>query len=541
MDGTASLMIVGTSSHVGKSVLCAGLCRVLKQDGYSVAPFKAQNMSLNSAVTPSGREIGRAQAVQAEAAGILPCEHMNPVLLKPTGPAHAQVIVQGRVHATMSAREYFAAKRDELWAAVCESYAHLRARHEVVVIEGAGSPVEMNLKGRDIVNMRAAEMADAAVILVADIDRGGVFASVVGTLALLTPAERMRVRGVVVNNFRGDISLFADGVALLEAYAGIPVLGVVPHVPDLSIDEEDSLGLAHPRYAAGLTRQGAADRLQIAVVRLPYMANFTDVDPLFLEPDVSASFADRPEDLDGADAIVLPGTKNTVEDLLWLHAAGFTQALRRAALRGVHVFGVCGGFQMLGRRVEDPECVESAQGGAEGVGLLPHRTTLLPEKTTLLVTGELLGLYEGVTVRGYEIHMGLTTLEDGAAFCAVAQDGGRAPRLDGGMTDDGRVAGTYLHGILHNPAFRTAWLNHLRARRGWPARDRTIAVDRPREQEYDRFAAILRDHLDVERIYGWLGLPGRDRGPADAVRATAAAQTAGRANESDRGAAVDER
>ncbi len=520
MNRSASLMIVGTASHVGKSVLCAGLCRLLKQDGHAVAPFKAQNMSLNSAVTPSGREIGRAQAVQAEAAGILPNEHMNPILLKPTGAARTQVVLQGRVHATVSAREYFTARRDDLWAAVCESYAHLRERHEVVVIEGAGSPVELNLKARDIVNMRVAEMADAVVILVADIDRGGVFAAVVGTLALLTPAERARVRGVIVNNFRGDSALFADGVALLEACAGIPVLGVIPHIPDLRLDEEDSLGLTGRRYRGRGDAGDAADRLRIAVIRLPYMANFTDIDPLFLEPDVDAAFVADAGGLIGVDAVILPGTKNTVDDMLWLDESGLAAAVRGAARAGVAVFGICGGFQMLGRRVDDPHGVETDRGGTDGICLLPHSTTLLQEKTTLLVSATLRGVYAGISVRGYEIHMGLTDLDGAAPFGAV--DG---TRVDGAMSDDGRIAGTYLHGVMHNAGFRRAWLNRLRERRGWPPLALTAAVDAPGEQEYDRFAGIVRRHLDLARIYGWLGLPvaGSEEAAAPSARASGSA------------------
>ncbi len=535
-----NLMFVGTASNVGKSVICTAMCRILHRDGYRVAPFKSQNMSLNSAVTPSGREIGRAQAVQAEACGILPNEHMNPVLLKPMGGMRSQIILQGRVYDTRSARDYFLDCKEEIWEAVLESHRFLAERYDVIVIEGAGSPVEMNLKSQEIVNMRTAEMANASVILVADIDRGGVFASVVGTLQLLEPHERARVKGVIVNKFRGDPGLFEEGRRLLEEYAGVPVLGVVPFIQDLGIDEEDSVGLQSDRYRisghssadldlstdrrtdspagshAGSHADSPADShggspadsradfgsLRIAIVDVPHIANFTDFDPLFLEPYVQAYFCRKPEDMRGADAVILPGTKSSMGDLEWLWATGWAAALREAQADGVWLFGVCGGYQMLGSRVCDPHHQESNVAEYPGLGLLDSVTTLFPEKVTVLVEGELSGNFTGVAVQGYEIHMGHTM--HGAARRPFAQtrrlsDPGR--RMEGAVSTDGRTIGTYLHGIFHNDAFRTAWLNRIRSAKGMPDQAVSVRAQETRDAAYDRLETVIREHLDLDYIY----------------------------------------
>ncbi|WP_051663261.1 cobyric acid synthase [Alicyclobacillus macrosporangiidus] len=530
-----SLMVLGTASNVGKSVLCTALCRILAQDGYRVAPFKAQNMSLNSAATPSGREIGRAQAVQAAACGIAPNEHMNPVLLKPMSGHRTQVVLQGRVYETTSARDYLEARLGAVWAAVVESYRYLADRYEVLVMEGAGSPVEMNLKPRDIANLRMAEEADADVLLAADIDRGGVFAAVVGTLHLMTPRERARVKGVVINKFRGDPSLFADGVRLLEAYAGVPVLGVIPHIPDLNIEAEDSVAL---ELAGGRAAQEPAPGdVRVAIVQLPHIANFTDFDPLFLEPGVFAWFCRRPEELAGAHAVILPGSKHTVHDLAWLRETGMDRAMAERRAVGADVVGVCGGYQMLGRLIQDPLGAESDAPVTEGLGWLPVVTTMAAEKRTVRVAGELLGAFPGVPVTGYEIHMGRTALDaggrpfarlqrvgaveglgpDGAIAEAdlageivtrdgLAQDGAIA--ADGAVSEDGRVMGTYLHGIFDNDAFRRAWLARLRARFGLPEPEgpgpEMAAV---REAALDRLADVVRRHLRMDVIHRWLGPP----------------------------------
>ncbi|QSO52978.1 cobyric acid synthase [Alicyclobacillus curvatus] len=354
-----SLMVVGTSSNVGKSILATALGRILTQDGHRVAPFKAQNMSLNSAVTPSGREIGRAQAVQAEACGILSNEHMNPVLLKPTGNMQSQIVLQGRPIGTKSARDYFYDEKELLWKAVVESYQFLAQRHDIIVIEGAGSPVEMNLKRRDIANMRTAQMAEADVLLVADIDRGGVFASIVGTLQLLDSDERKLVKGIIVNKFRGDARLFDEGRRWLEDYTGVPVRGVIPYIPNLAIDAEDSVGLSADRYhKAKISGEG----IRVGIVQLPHISNFTDFDPLFVEPDVGAYFCTQPDELDHVDVIVIPGTKSTLMDLRWLNDNGWTASIQRAVQGGVYVLGICGGYQMLGTEIHDPEHLESEIG-----------------------------------------------------------------------------------------------------------------------------------------------------------------------------------
>ncbi|MDQ0188948.1 cobyric acid synthase [Alicyclobacillus cycloheptanicus] len=507
--GAKSILLAGTSSNVGKSVLATALCRIFYQDGFRVAPFKAQNMSLNSAATPCGREIGRAQAVQAEACGIEPNEHMNPVLLKPSGPSTSQVVLQGRVYGTQSAAAYMRDAKREIWQAVVESFRFLQERFEVIVMEGAGSPVEMNLKARDIANLRAAEMADAVVYLVADIDRGGVFASVVGTLQLLTPEERARVQGIIINKFRGDPDLFKDGVTLMEAYTGVPVLGVIPFLPDLGIDEEDSLALASERYrrpAPSPDRGDAGgDELPIAMIQLPHLANFTDVDPLFLEPGVRPYFCKRPEELAGAHAIVLPGTKNTMRDLTWLRAQGWLAALESARRRGVFILAICGGYQMLGQAVHDEHHLESDVDVQAGLGWIPAVTHLAAEKRTVLVRGRLQGPYAGISVEGYEIHMGVTTFAGPHTPFAVLSEPS-ANQQDGVVLEAGKVIGTYLHGIFHNDAFRHAWLQGIREAAGLAEAPGAVSVRDVRTAAYDRLAAVVRKHLDMDTVYRHLQL-----------------------------------
>lgn len=493
-----SLMIVGTASHVGKSILTTALCRILTQDGHRVAPFKAQNMSLNSAVTPSGREIGRAQAVQAEACGILPNEHMNPVLLKPTGNMASQIVLQGRPVGTWSARDYFYDDKDEIWDAVVESYQYLAAHYDVVVLEGAGSPVEMNLKSRDIANIRSAEMADAPVILIADIDRGGVFASIVGTMALLETHERDRVRGIVINKFRGDIDLFDEGRQWLEAYLGIPVLGVIPYIPDVGIDEEDALGLATERYQKSSYDDST---VRIGIVQLPYMSNFTDFDPLFLEPDVQVYFCTKPEDLLDSDVMVLPGTKSTLLDLAWLHEHGWVDVIKQCIERGTSIIGICGGYQMLGKSVHDPHRLESSLETCSGLGIWDMVTTIAAHKTTVRVRGTLTGVYSDIRVEGYEIHMGVTEHQSSHQPFALTQGtDSDAWSSEGVISVDGRMIGTYLHGILHNDSFRNAWLNRLRQGRGLPLRETATNSQRVREAALDRLANTVRAHLNMGAI-----------------------------------------
>jgi adenosylcobyric acid synthase len=485
----AHVMVMGTSSHVGKSVIVAGLLRHLAQRGVTAAPFKAQNMSLNATVTPDGREIAWSQALQAEAAGIPPSADMNPILLKPSAESRSQLVVQGRALGDVEARDYFRDDKRRLWAAVKESYRRLSEAYPVLVLEGAGSPAEMNLKAHDISNMRAAELADAWVLLVADIERGGVFAAVWGTLQLLEPRERARVAGVIINKFRGDPTLFADGVQWLETHCGVPVWGVLPHLGALDLDEEDSLGLT-------LSPPAPDAVLTVAAVRLPHLANFNDVDPLMRDPRLSVRWCSRPADLEGAHVVVLPGTKNTMEDLAWLHASGLAAAIRRLVDQGASVLGICGGFQMLGHAVEDPEHVESSLTSAPGLDLLDQVTTLTPEKATVRVTATLAPPFPASPVFGYELHMGRTRAQTAVPpLCRVGD------REEGAIAADGRVIGTYLHGLLENHAFREPWLAQVAVGQGadWPSLATMPAAAR-RRAALDRLAEALRQHLDLSRL-----------------------------------------
>ncbi len=503
-----SIMFVGTSSDSGKSTLCTAICRILHQDGYMVAPFKSQNMSLNSAATPSGREIGRAQAVQAEACGILPNEHMNPILLKPTSHTSSQVIVQGRVYDTRSAREYFLDSKEDIWKLAVESFQFLNERYDIVVIEGAGSPVEMNLKPREIVNMRVANMADATVILVADIERGGVFASIVGTLQLLSPLERARVKGIVINKFRGDASLFDEGKRWIEEYTGVPILGILPYIQNLNIDEEDSLGIDSHRYQRTLANERSeAANLRIAIVQLPHISNFTDFDPLFLEPSVQAYFCQSPEVLADAHAVILPGTKNTIHDLNWLKETGIAQALVEMESGNTFLFGICGGYQMLGKKIYDPKQFESTVTECDGLGVFDATTTLQGEKRTVLVKGKLVNDFSETEIEGYEIHMGVTVHHGmQSSFAQICEWGATHFTEEGHTSQNGRHIGTYLHGILHNNQFRTMWLNRIRAANGMPIVKESISIEEIRTKAYDRLAEITREHLDINSLYRMLKL-----------------------------------
>ncbi|ATY84149.1 cobyric acid synthase CobQ [Kyrpidia spormannii] len=506
------IMLQGTASNVGKSWLATGFCRVLAQDGWRVAPFKSQNMALNSYVTMDGGEIGRAQGVQAEAAGVIATVDMNPILLKPCGPASAQVILRGKPLTDAGAREYRERLIPELLGAVKESLDRLRQEAEVVVIEGAGSPAEINLKDRDIANMRIAALADAPVLLVGDIDRGGVFASFVGTLELLNPEERRRVKGFLINKFRGDPSLLEPGLKWLEARTGVPVIGVVPW-EDLPIDGEDSLALP------GGFGEGP---LEIVAIRLPHLSNYTDLDPLRLEPDVRIRWVERPEALGDPDAVILPGTKNSIGDLVWLRDRGLAAAIGDFAARGGRVVGLCGGYQMLGIRLTDPEGIEGGRPGEEvpGLGLLPAETAFFPTKRVLRragrVAAEELGPdLQGVPVEGYEIHMGRTSwCEEPRSLLWLESAGGEAGYPEGAVSRDGKVWGTYVHGIFDSWAFRRRWLDGLRREKGLPPLEGQVRdMYAVREEAFDRLAALLRQHVDWERVYRFLALepPGAPR------------------------------
>ena len=505
------LMVQGTASHVGKSVLVSALCRILRQDGLRVAPFKAQNMSNNSYVTPDGGEIGRAQAVQAEAAGVEARVEMNPVLLKPEADSHAQVVLMGRPLTSARARDYFDLKAT-LWESVAQSLDTLRRQHDVVVIEGAGSPAEINLKATEIVNMRVALHAGAPVLLCGDIDRGGVFASLVGTLQLLDEAERDAVKGLLINKFRCDVSLLTDGLTWLEGYTGKPVVGVVHHFRDIHIPEEDSVALdITPLHSS------AVNVLDVAVVQVPHISNFDDFDPLAREPGVSLRYVQHGDRLGRPDLVILPGSKTTIPDLLWMERQGLSDAVTGAFERGAAVIGICGGYQMLGKRLLDPDGIESAIGAADGLGLLPLITTFAGTKETHRVqatvrgeaaaAGTLLSNAAGEPVVGYEIHMGRTVGEGIIPPFAVL-DRADAPvtadtALDGALESTGRAMGTYIHGLFHNAGVRRALLRELARRKGVALPD---GVDVARDREYDRLADWVRNSLRMDLVYELVGL-----------------------------------
>jgi len=503
-------MVLGTGSHVGKSLLVTAICRILADDGYRVAPFKAQNMSLNSAATPDGREIGRAQAMQAEAARIAPTVEMNPVLLKPTNDAASQVMLLGRVAGVERACDYHQRRVHELFPIVVAAYRKLEERYDVIVLEGAGSPAEINLKATDIVNMRMAEAADAACLLLGDIDRGGVFAALFGTLALLESHERSRFRGFAINKFRGDPSLLAAGVTEMERRLGIPSLGVVPWLPGVGLDEEDSVALEDvPRIASRgwlAAGDGLSRALRVAVVNLPYLANATDFSALAAEPSIDLAYAERAADLELADLVVLPGTKDTLGALRWL-AGGVGEAVRAFAQRKP-VIGICGGYQMLGLEVADPHGVESG-GVRPGLGLLPVRTVLAREKVTRAVRvrprpNAFFG-YEPVDAgtlegSGYEIHMGQTKNgPEVSAFADVLRDGGERV-VDGAVSPSARVVGTYLHGLFASDQLRWAFVRAARASCRLEPPSRLIAYGAEREARFDRLAAHVRATLDLRPL-----------------------------------------
>lgn len=510
---TKAIALLGTGSDVGKSLLSAGLCRLLCRAGRAVAPFKGQNMSLNSYVTPEGGEIGRAQALQAEACGIPPHVDMNPILLKPESDTCSQVIVHGKVRTKLDAAVYFRSGLP-LSRAVRESYERLARRYEVLVIEGAGSAAEVNLRDRDLVNWPVVRLADARVLLIADIDRGGVFAQVIGTLDLLHEEERRRVFGIIINKFRGDRSLFEDGVAFLERRTGIPVLGVIPFLRDLRLDQEDAL--QPDLHQTGVF---APDRVNVAVLLLPHMSNFTDFNAFLNEPDVVLQYSSSPGQLEQADVVIIPGTKNTLADFQYLDEHEFCDAVHGHVRQGRELVGICGGYQMLGRRIDDPGAVE-AGGSADGLGLLDVTTILRTEKTTTLVEGLALhiGSRSTLYVRGYHIHMGETSRgRDGASFCLTkpspcgpeqSDSRRRSERdLDGAARADGLVWGTYIHGLFDEPEFRRAWLNRLRQRKGLPPLDMAVshAATAQRHRELDRWADHLQQHMNVGPIWAALG------------------------------------
>ena len=539
------IMIQGTMSNAGKSLIAAGLCRIFSQDGYRVAPFKSQNMALNSFITEEGLEMGRAQVVQAEAAGVTPSVDMNPILLKPTTDVGSQVIVRGVPIGNMKARDYFAYKK-ELIPTILESYERLAAEYDIIVIEGAGSPAEINLNQNDIVNMGMAKMANAPVLLVGDIDRGGVFAQLYGTVALLKEEERARIAGLLINKFRGDPTILEPGIRMIEELCKIPVVGVAPYLP-VAIEDEDSL-------SASLLKTQANAPVDVAVIRLPRLSNFTDFDALGAIPALGVRYVERVDQLKSPDLVILPGTKNTISDLLWLREQGLEAAILKLADRGVPVFGICGGFQMLGETICDASGTESEIGRTvRGMGLLPLVTVFEEEKVRTRVEGAfgtldgVLSSLSGHAIEGYEIHMGRTRLSDGldAANTAICVNWRKEPvvlrptswvmetqkaavpspaRMDGGTR--GNVYGTYLHGIFDAPGVAEELAKSLLRAKGL-SEDVGQVLDYAafKGQEFEKLARGLREHLDMAKIYEIMGLEENGKEEArneDGVRRSAA-------------------
>lgn len=494
-------MLQGTASSVGKSLLTVALCRILHEDGYRVAPFKAQNMALNAAVTSSGGEIGRAQAVQAEAACIAPTVEMNPILLKPEGGMRSQVVILGRSAGSMTWGEY-QKMRAALIRTIDDCIAKLRAAFDVVVIEGAGSPAEINLRSQDLVNMHVAEAAEAPVLLIGDIERGGVFAHLAGTLELLPPGERARIAGLVINKFRGDAALLKPGLDYLESRFRLPVLGVVPFVERLRIAEEDSVALEDRRSAPS---QGPGE-LQIVIVRLPGISNYDDFSALEHESGVVVSYVDGEQAIRRADLVIIPGSKSTIRDLAWLRRLGLDRPIRDRAEAGCLTVGICGGCQMLGERIEDPEGVESDERAISGLGLLPLTTHFERAKRTTQVRATVdstsfIGARSGTDeLSGYEIHMGRTIAAKGAAspFRIISRNGEPCDAPDGAISLNHASVGTMLHGIFENDGVRAALLSSLRKRKGLAQPGGPSVASRG--AEYGRLATVVRTALDIATV-----------------------------------------
>ena len=497
------VMFQGTSSHVGKSILTTAFCRILTQDGYNTAPFKAQNMALNSYVTRSGGEMGRSTVAQAEAAGVEPIVQMNPVLLKPTGNSCSQVILLGKSVGNYSASDYQNKYSQQAWDSVKKSLDYMETHYDILVIEGAGSPAEVNLKKNDIVNMRIAKECQSPVFLIADIDRGGALASIVGTLELLDEEERKLVKGLVINKFRGDITLLEPALTFLEERTGIPVLGVIPYLDQLGIDDEDSVSLQD------MPKDSVMRDIHIAVIQTPKISNFTDFDAFTHEPDVNVRFVQQGDLIGNPDVIILPGSKNTTEDLLYLKHHGYADEIKELADRGTPVIGICGGYQMLGEKVCDPLHVESDKDEVTGLGLLPYITTMQGEKNTYQVEFNCENLpfldmnFSAENLKGYEIHMGETVLTGTAQslFNIVRRSNAPVDLQDGFINDKHHVFGTYCHGVFDNDHLRRSVINALRKRKGLHPLDVKFKYREYKEAEFDRLAAIVRKHFDMKKFY----------------------------------------
>jgi len=513
MKRARTIMLQGTASDVGKSLLATALCRIFRQDGYAVAPFKSQNMSLNSYVTVDGQEIGQAQGMQADACQIVATTDMNPILLKPSQDMVSQVIVHGKPYRELDARTYREEYLEEAGQIVRDALERLRRDKDIVVIEGAGSPAEINLKDRDIVNMNLAKWADAPVILVADIDRGGVFASIVGTLELLTAAERAKVSGFIINKFRGDISLLQPGLDWLEHKTGKPVYGVIPYLSQLELEEEDSASLDHKMklHRSKCDAKQRHDLIEIGVVKLPRMANFADLDPLLHESDVHMRFIDKRsdwEELGAVDAVIIPGSQHVYDDLLFLRKNGFVDKLQEYVVDGGYCVGFGSGYSMLGERLKDPKCVMSRGLDIAGLGLLPFETTLESHQQVGRVSGTSRLYGKQLAISGFKLHLGEMELRAGVDQPFLLQCDSESERTsfykEGVVSPDGRVWGTHMHGILHHDLLRRTWLNQLRLRNGWTAHPEPSDFGQRRERAFDRLADHVRQHLDLHKVYALL-------------------------------------
>ena len=492
------IMIQGTMSNAGKSLVTAGLCRVFKQDGYKVAPFKSQNMALNSFITKEGLEMGRAQVMQAEACGIEPSVNMNPILLKPTNDVGSQVIVNGEVLGNMNARDYYK-RKTELIPHIMEAYNNLAKEYDIIVMEGAGSPAEINLKENDIVNMAMAKLVNSPVLLVGDIDRGGVFASIAGTLMLLEEDERKMIKGTIINKFRGDVNILKPGLDMIEEITKTPVVGVVPYM-ELDIDDEDSL-------SERFNNKGTVDLIDIAVIRLPRISNFTDFNTFEYIPGVSLRYVKSVRELKDPDMIILPGTKNTMEDLKWLRESGLETQILKQAAKGKVIFGICGGYQMLGMELSDPFNVESG-GTMAGMGLLPTKTVFEREKVRTRVSGNfnevsgILAELSYVEFEGYEIHMGQTTYDfNEEELTTIDNVNGEDIIKNDGLYKD-NVYGSYIHGIFDKEEVSKAIVESLCIHKGIDYSSiSTVDIEKYKEEQYDKLAEGIRNSLDMKAIY----------------------------------------
>ncbi|MBE0450241.1 MAG: cobyric acid synthase [Clostridia bacterium] len=487
------IMFQGTGSSVGKSIIVTAVCRILSNKGINVAPFKSQNMALNSYITSDGDEIGRAQAVQAEASRVRPTVNMNPILLKPTSDVGSQVILNGKVFGNFKAYDYFTLKND-LIPEILRSFKYLEERHDVIVIEGAGSPAEINLRDRDIVNMGLAEIVDTDVILIGDVDKGGVFASLYGTCLLLEPDEQKRIKGFLINKFRGDVELLMPGVKMLEEKIGIPCLGVIPFIKDLNIDDEDSVTERYEKVESG--------DIRIGVIRLPYLSNLSDFTCFDNEETVSVAYIDRPSDLKNCDLIVIPGSKNTLHDMQFIHDSHLDQAIYKAHRNEVPIIGICGGYQMLGERISDPFEIESGIKSVNGLGIFNVSTVISKEKTTKNSKGiwqaNFLGIHlQDPIMKGYEIHMGRTECISQELPVGLLHENGQ---VDGYTTSEGLVMGTYFHGIFDNDTFRNELINALRKRKGLDEIADRQSFEIQKDKAYDNLVEHVEKFLDWNAI-----------------------------------------